>query len=182
MEAAVQEFIEKGYHNTSLLSIANRAGFSKGGVYHYFTSKDEILIKATNEYFMEPVFVYMEEAMTDANPSKGLSDFIDKFLTFWSNHPHEMAFIMLSLSKFLEKEEMWSDMNMYSQNMILFYEGLLQKGIECGEFRTHDTRSRATILFSSLDGIISYIVMSESMDTRDTIEHFKNFFIKDILI
>jgi AcrR family transcriptional regulator len=42
-DAAVQLFIEKGFHKTTTRQIAAAAGFSIGSLYEYFTSKEDIL-------------------------------------------------------------------------------------------------------------------------------------------
>lgn len=42
-ESAFELFAEKGFSNTSVRSIAQRAGKSKGLIYHYFSSKEDIL-------------------------------------------------------------------------------------------------------------------------------------------
>ena len=42
-KAAAMLFHEKGYLETSMDEISNASGLSKGGVYHYFPSKNEIL-------------------------------------------------------------------------------------------------------------------------------------------
>lgn len=41
--AALQLFAEKGYAPTSVSQIAKEAGISKGLIYHYFSSKEEVL-------------------------------------------------------------------------------------------------------------------------------------------
>jgi AcrR family transcriptional regulator len=41
-DAAVELFMEQGYHATSMRQIAERAGLALGGIYNHFTSKDEI--------------------------------------------------------------------------------------------------------------------------------------------
>lgn len=41
--AALQLFAEKGYTSTSVSQIAKEAGISKGLIYHYFSSKEEVL-------------------------------------------------------------------------------------------------------------------------------------------
>ena len=41
-DAAVELFIEHGYHATSMRQIAERAGLALGGIYNHFTSKEEI--------------------------------------------------------------------------------------------------------------------------------------------
>ena len=41
--AALNLFLQSGYHNTSVREIAQKAGLSVGSVFNYFTSKEEIL-------------------------------------------------------------------------------------------------------------------------------------------
>ncbi len=41
-DAAIELFIEHGYHATSMRQIAERAGLALGGIYNHFKSKDEI--------------------------------------------------------------------------------------------------------------------------------------------
>jgi len=41
-DAAVELFLEHGYHATSMRQIAEHAGLALGGIYNHFSSKDEI--------------------------------------------------------------------------------------------------------------------------------------------
>ena len=41
-DAAIELFMEHGYHATSMRQIAERAGLALGGIYNHFKSKDEI--------------------------------------------------------------------------------------------------------------------------------------------
>jgi len=41
-DAAVELFMEHGYHATSMRQIAERAGLALGGIYNHFASKDEL--------------------------------------------------------------------------------------------------------------------------------------------
>ena len=41
-DAAIELFMERGYHATSMRQIAERAGLALGGIYNHFASKDEI--------------------------------------------------------------------------------------------------------------------------------------------
>src|SRR3990167_5796958 len=42
LEAAIKVFSEKGYSQTTIREVAERAGISVGGVYIYFKNKEEI--------------------------------------------------------------------------------------------------------------------------------------------
>ncbi len=41
-DAAIELFMEQGYHATSMRQIAERSGLALGGIYNHFKSKDEI--------------------------------------------------------------------------------------------------------------------------------------------
>ncbi|GAA2135971.1 TetR/AcrR family transcriptional regulator [Glycomyces algeriensis] len=43
LRAALELFAEQGYANTSVQQIVQAAGVTKGAMYHYFTSKDDLL-------------------------------------------------------------------------------------------------------------------------------------------
>ncbi len=43
IQLALSAFIEKGYENTKISDLQKILGLTKGGMYHYFTSKEEIL-------------------------------------------------------------------------------------------------------------------------------------------
>src|SRR5690606_21391149 len=53
LQAALEEFIAKGYAGTRLEDVAKRAGISKGLVYVYFDTKEE-LFKAVVRTFLVP--------------------------------------------------------------------------------------------------------------------------------
>lgn len=48
MEAALELFAEKGFATTSINLIAKKAGISKGLIYNYFESKDELITTIIN--------------------------------------------------------------------------------------------------------------------------------------
>jgi TetR/AcrR family transcriptional repressor of bet genes len=54
--AAYEVISQKGYNNFTIEDIANHAGLSKGGVLHYFKSKEEILI-----YLLEQIYMIIEK-------------------------------------------------------------------------------------------------------------------------
>lgn len=41
-DAAIELFVEQGYHATSMRQIAERAGLALGGIYNYFASKEDL--------------------------------------------------------------------------------------------------------------------------------------------
>lgn len=61
LAAAEHVFSEKGYHATSIRDIAREAGFSVGGVYQFFPSKDELYLRVIESQW-EFFFGLLDEA------------------------------------------------------------------------------------------------------------------------
>jgi len=160
IDTAVMEFVEKGYEGTSMNSIAIRAGLSKGGLYHHFQSKDEILIEANNK-FMEPIFELMEISRKIKSPTEGLKFYMKEYLKYWENHTRELQFTFLSLYKIMSNREIWTEMESYLNYITNFYKEMLASGIAHGELKEHNTYSRAIAIASSLDGITPHLIMSK---------------------
>lgn len=55
-----QLFAHKGYHHTSMREIARELGMNQSSLYHYFTSKEEILFRLMNDA-MDKVLRQLEE-------------------------------------------------------------------------------------------------------------------------
>ncbi|MCE5285535.1 MAG: TetR/AcrR family transcriptional regulator [Pelosinus sp.] len=49
--AALRLFLLRGYKNVSLVDVAQEVGITKGGIYHYFASKEELLNQAIEFLF-----------------------------------------------------------------------------------------------------------------------------------
>lgn len=47
--AAVRLFQQKGYHATSMQDIADAVGLQKGSLYHYISSKEDLLVEIFND-------------------------------------------------------------------------------------------------------------------------------------
>lgn len=53
LQAAFQEIYKSGFRGTDLETILDRAGVTKGALYHYFDSKDELGYAVVDEVIME---------------------------------------------------------------------------------------------------------------------------------
>ncbi len=179
IRAAVEVFVEKGYEGASMNTIANGAGISKGGLYHHFKSKDEILLAANNEY-MKPIYGFMQVAQSIKDPVDALRNFIKDYLTYWHSHEKELVFTFLTMAKMLAQKNMWPLIDGYSIEMIGFYESILKKGKKAKQFSNHDLSARATVLFSALDGASGYAIMCNSLSIEKMTEQFITVFLEDI--
>ena len=70
LNAAEKLFCAKGYEGTSVQDILNVAEMSKGGFYHHFASKEDV-IKALCARRAERAMAYTEDALSKADSSMG---------------------------------------------------------------------------------------------------------------
>ena len=163
VSAAVDVFLEKGYENASMDAIAGKTGLSKGGLYHHFTSKDEILLYA-NQKLCEPIYSLMEQAVADPSPRQGVTDYINTYIDYWHAHKREIIFTYLSMTKAMNNQELRCFYETYLEHYIDFFEGMFKKGIAAGEFVDHEPRPRSVILIAALDGLVGYMDLDKKLD------------------
>lgn len=180
IEAAVDVFLEKGYEGTSMEAIANRAGLTKGGLYHHFKSKDEIL-QYVNNRFRGPVLEMMEECRQNRSPTKGLRKFIRNYLRHWDEHTDQAAFTFLSMVKVISSREMWPILDAYTSEMASFFESMLDLGVKAGELRSHDAQSRSWTLMAALDGVTGYMIVSTALTPGSTAAFLEEVLLDEIL-
>ena len=64
LDAALAVFAERGYRNTRLEHVGEAAGVTKGTIYHYFTNKEELLLRAI-EHRREEAFGRIDGLLRD---------------------------------------------------------------------------------------------------------------------
>jgi AcrR family transcriptional regulator len=62
LEAALRIFAERGYANTRLEDVASAVGVTKGTIYHYFATKEDLLVRAI-EHYHEQAFLPLREVV-----------------------------------------------------------------------------------------------------------------------
>ncbi len=178
-EAAIDVFLEKGYESTTMEAIAQKAGVSKGGLYHYFKGKDMILIQA-NEKISTKVEELMEKALECSSVREGILYYIENYISYWLENPRETAFLFLSMAKMLENPDLLKYYKQYTADYITFFEGAFTMGVQLGEFKAHNAKASAVTLMAALDGVLGYMLFDEDMVIDEVIQYFEEKFIRSI--
>lgn len=66
MDSALQEFARQGYGASSVNAICSAEGISKGIIYHYFETKDDLYLAC-----VEDCFHRLTEYLREAMPQRG---------------------------------------------------------------------------------------------------------------
>lgn len=95
LEAANKVFAERGYHEATMDDIAKRLGVSKGAIYLYFSSKEDLfeaMCKTAPQAFKEILYSSFRD---EANPVQSATQFFDKMLKLSASNPG-LSFEILS--------------------------------------------------------------------------------------
>ena len=99
LDAAVRVFARQGFHATRVSDIADEAGVAYGLVYHYFSSKDEVL----NELFVERwslLLAAIEEAdTTGETPRQKLAAVAAFIVDSYRHDPELMKVIIVEVTR-----------------------------------------------------------------------------------
>jgi len=86
---AAKLFNTKGYLQTTMDEITTASRFSKGGIYHYFASKDEILFFVLDRY-MTLVLQDLEHDLEEIEPArKKIQYIISRHIRLYTENPAE---------------------------------------------------------------------------------------------
>src|SRR5215211_6409014 len=96
LDAAEKVFGEEGFHSATTATIATRAGVSKGLVFNYFATKDDLLAAIVNRRLKEQLTFWRDLDLT-GTPVARLRQIVDRGLDSVIAHPdaHRLYFSLL---------------------------------------------------------------------------------------
>lgn len=101
LAAAIDSFVETGYHGATMRSIALRAGMSVPGVYHHYRDKQDLLVRAL-DLTMDELHRRIAAARADARTGRERVTRVVEALALFHTHRRELAFIGASEMRSLE--------------------------------------------------------------------------------
>jgi AcrR family transcriptional regulator len=135
LDAALDEFIAKGFDAARIEDIARRAGLSKGAVYLYFRSKQDIL-RALIEREVSPVLARVGVMARGAKDPKATLRLIARMVGAALADPRRMAVPILVISisnRFPKLVEFYREEVVTNAKRAL--ETLIRRGVAMGQFR-----------------------------------------------
>ena len=138
-DAAIKLFLQQGVQGTSIRAIAEALDISTGSLYHYCTSKGEIIdmVAEMNTQYIDMIREYYKNL---GNIS--LRDALRKCIiqTVRLAHQNRSGILFLNRSFPLLSPSRQEKLTESVRQSISFFENLLDEGIRTGEFRIENSR------------------------------------------
>ncbi|MGD9943191.1 MAG: TetR/AcrR family transcriptional regulator [Burkholderiaceae bacterium] len=151
LDAALQLFVEKGYAATRLDDVAARAGVSKGTLYLYFPSKEDLFKAVVRENIVPLIEDFQRDVAASSADSAAL---LGRFFNEWWSHfgATPLAGIVKlvvgeagnfpEIARFFQEEVVLPNMALLGS--------IIQRGIREGEFRQVDLEASIHLWMSPL--------------------------------
>lgn len=174
LEAALELFAHQGFHNTTISQIAKRAGVSKGLIYNYFSSKEDLvggIIKQAMDTGEEIMSTIKDPAL---DPYEAVDRSIDDIFVLVQENPTYWKLLM-SLS--------------FQEEILMQFEPLLRKqefkNLEhltelLGRIGAQNPLMEAMYLSALLDGILLHYIHFKEQYPLEQMKAFLKAKIREI--
>ncbi len=163
LHAAEKVFEAYGFAETTMDAVAAEAGVSKGSIYNYFPSKEDLVLEASHSV----VFAAQSEAASivesDASPTDKMRRLVNVWFQWVTRH---VRFKGLTLEVWAASART-SRPNRVSEWIAKTYAAwqdliarVVQEGMDCGEFSPEgDARRGASLIMAICDGIVLHMIL-----------------------
>lgn len=163
----MRAFARKGYHACRVGEIASEAGVAYGLVYHYFTSKDEILETIFRETWSQ-MLTAIEAVEEDGVPAaEQLRKVCAIVLRTWKRDPDLVRVLVREVTRSPHIQREVEEI----EQAYAALQRIVQRGQENGEFRADvQPRLAALIIYGSLEEILTSWVMGQLDDSDEEVD------------
>jgi AcrR family transcriptional regulator len=166
LDAAVRVFAEHGYHGSRVGDIAEDAGVAHGLLYHYFSSKEEVLRTVFVENWGELLARFRAVEATDEPAAEKLEGIAKILLRTWRNDP---ALVTVMVREVARSREIQGQIDEVREAFAIV-QRVIEEGQAAGSFRRDlDARIASWIVYGALEEILTGWVLGQLPDSEDDV-------------
>jgi AcrR family transcriptional regulator len=178
VDTSAKVFARRGYHATGITELCAANDLGKGALYHYIGSKEELLA-AIHDRVMDEVMVGAERvAEAGGSPSAQLAMLGDELLDVIHRYPdHVWVFLHEFPALTGERAEQFRVRRGEYERQL---EGVLQAGVDSGEFRDLDPWLTARAWLGMHNYTYLWLKAGGRLSARDVAKPFAEIFMRGI--
>lgn len=165
LDAAMIVFSCKGFHQARMDDIVKQSGLSKGTIYWYFSSKDEIITQILDNLFERELASLGEIQNEGGSASERLLKFmrisLKDLMPMLKHMPLTYEFYAFAL----REKTVRNTLKKYFRSYVELLIPIIQQGIDSGEFRTINAGEAAIAAGAIFEGtILLWVYDPETVD------------------
>ena len=161
LDAAVRVFARKGYHTSRVGDIAEDAGIAHGLLYHYFSSKEQVLETVFRENWGELLEVFRRIEASDEPATEQLDGIVKVLLRSWRNAPDLVRVMVREVARSPQLQGQVDEI----REGFLVIQRVIERGQAEGSFRRNlDARLASWIVYGGLEELLTGWVLGQLPD------------------
>ena len=156
LEAAAEEFARKGFTAANINHISTAAGYAKGTIYNYFSSKRSLMLALIDEIADFHTNFIVSRVVSEPDPIQRLTRFFSAGYEFFDQHP-AISQVAISIIYGHDKELKERMFQTYEGLFNLIIKDIVETGVTRGHFRPVDPNKTAALLMSLYLGSCSLL-------------------------
>jgi AcrR family transcriptional regulator len=158
LEAAVRVFARSGYHTSRVGDIAEEAGVAHGLLYHYFSSKEEVLQTIFRDSWALLIDALHRVEESDEPPAVQLRHIAAILLRSWRHDPDLVRVLVREVARSPQLQEQVDEV----REAFLVIQRVIERGQAEGAFRPElDARLASWIVYGSLEELLTGWVLGQ---------------------
>jgi len=173
---ATKLFAKKGFDRTSVQEIVEAAGVTKGAMYHYFDSKDDLLYEIYARVLREQTDQLEKVAVTEAPLRERLTAAASDVVVSTIANLDDNTIFMQSMHQLSEdkRKAVRAERRKYHER----FRSLIEEGQESGEFRADKPADVVVdFFFGSVHHLGSWYRRSGSLSARQVGDHYADLLL-----
>ncbi|HEY6148896.1 MAG TPA: TetR/AcrR family transcriptional regulator [Gaiellaceae bacterium] len=166
LDAAVRVFARKGYHAARIGDIAEEAGVAYGLLYHYFSSKEEVLRSVFRETWRALIQTIRSVEDGDDPPREQLRKVAEILLRSWRREPELVRVLVLEVTR---SSLLAGEMDEVVASFAAI-QAIVERGQADGSIRTDlDARLASYVFYGAIDELLTGWVLGRLPDSEDDV-------------
>jgi AcrR family transcriptional regulator len=163
LNAAEEVFSQKGFGEARMDDIAEGTGLSKGTLYLYFKSKDELIIAILDRIFQREFKQLESLDWATMSAAEGLEKFTDLTIKDITSILRLMPLAYEFMSMAFRNKYVQQAFRNYLNRYLGILTPMIQRGIDSGEFRALDAGEVSIAIGSVMEGTLLLWVYDHSL-------------------
>ena len=166
LDAAVRVFARKGFHASRVGDIAEEAGVAHGLLYHYFSSKDEVLETIFRENWSLLLERIHAVEASDEPAREQLRHVATILLRTWRHQPDVVRVLVREFARSEAVQQRIGEL----VKPIEAIQRIIAEGQRTGEFREDfDARIAGIVFYGGIEELLSGWVLGQMPDTEEAV-------------
>ena len=166
LDAAVRVFARKGFHTSRVGDIAEEAGVAHGLLYHYFSSKDEVLETIFREHWSALLDRIHAVESSGEPPAEQLRGIVRAMFHGWRHDPDAVRVVIREIARSAEIGQRVGEL----VKPIGAIRRIVERGQSEGEFRRDlDADTAAVIVYGAIDELVTGWVLGRLPGTDEDV-------------